>query len=157
MKTTWKRAPIPLWMALVGLILPVRGQDVKLPEGKGKDVVERICFDCHGPENITTKALNKDEWEEVVNNMVAMGATGTDAELDTIVQYLAKSFPVVKVNVNKAGAKDLMGPLGLTQDEANAIVAYREKNGGFKEADDLKKVPGVDGTKIDKKKDRLEF
>jgi competence protein ComEA len=141
-------------MVVLG-ILPVRGQD--MPDGKGKAVVERICYDCHGPENITKKALTKDEWEDVVNDMVAMGATGTDAELDTIIQYLAANFPAVKVNVNKADAKALARGLDLTQTEADAVVAYRDKNGGFKTADDLKKVPGVDAKKIDKKKDRLEF
>jgi competence protein ComEA len=156
MKKLLKLAPICLWIAVLGLILPVRGQ-VEIPEGKGKAVVERICFDCHGPENITRKALTKDEWEDVVNNMVAMGATGTDEELDTIIQYLATNFPAVKVNVNKADAKDLMRALELTQAEAGAVVAYREKNGSFKTADDLKKVSGVDAKKIDKKKDRLEF
>lgn len=156
MKTLLKRTLAALGMAFFASIIPGRGQDT-LPDGKGKDVVERVCNDCHGPENITKKALTKDEWEEVVNDMVAMGATGTGEELDTIVQYLAKNFPAVKVNVNKAGAKELAGPLELTPAEADAIVAYREKNGPFKQADDLKKVPGVDGKKIDKKKDRLEF
>jgi competence protein ComEA len=156
MKMISKWAPISLWMAVLGLVLPVRGQD-NIPDGKGKDVVERICLACHGPENFTGKALNKAEWEEVISEMVAMGATGTDAEFDTIAQYLAATFPVKKVNVNKAVAKDLMGSLDLTQAEAGAIVAYRDKNGSFKAADDLKKVPGVDGKKIDKKKDRLEF
>jgi competence protein ComEA len=155
MKKLLRLAPICLWMVVLGLVFPVRGQD--MPDGKGKAVVERICYDCHGPENITKKALTKDEWEDVVNDMVAMGATGTDDELNTIVQYLAANFPAVKVNVNKADAKALARGLDLTQTEADAVVAYRDKNGGFKTADDLKKVPGVDAKKIDKKKDRLEF
>jgi competence protein ComEA len=45
----------------------------------------------------------------------------------------------------------------LTDTEAAAVVDYRKKNGDFKTIDDLKKVPDVDGKKLDAKKDRLAF
>ena len=79
------------------------------------------------------------------------------ADVDAIVVYLAKNFPVVKVNVNKATAKDLETGLELTSKESEAIVQYREAKGSFKTLDDLKKVPGLDAVKIESKKDRLEF
>jgi competence protein ComEA len=63
-----------------------------LPEGEGKKLVERICTQCHGPENFTKKKLSKQEWEKVVDDMVEKGAEGTDAELDTVVKYLVKNF-----------------------------------------------------------------
>ncbi|MBW8746446.1 MAG: helix-hairpin-helix domain-containing protein, partial [Acidobacteria bacterium] len=47
--------------------------------------------------------------------------------------------------------------LSLTDKEAGAIVDYRTKNGDFKTIDDLKKVPDVDGKKIDDKKDIIDF
>ena len=47
--------------------------------------------------------------------------------------------------------------LELTADEADAIVAYRDTNGAFHQLSDLLKVPGVDGKKIEAKKDLLEF
>jgi competence protein ComEA len=52
------------------------------------------------------------------------------------------------VDINKADAatiaKELQG-VGLSR--AQAIVAYREKNGAFKSVDDLRKVKGV-GAKV---------
>ena len=47
--------------------------------------------------------------------------------------------------------------VNLTPKEAEAIVAYREKNGAFKAVDDFKKVDGLDYAKIDSNKARLQF
>ena len=79
------------------------------------------------------------------------------SDIDAIVAYLAKNFPVVKINVNKASAKDLEAGLELTTKESEAIIRYREAKGNFKTLDDLKKVPGLDAVKIESKKDRLDF
>lgn len=48
------------------------------------------------------------------------------------------------VNINTADVKTLAKELdGIGAERAKAIIAYREKNGPFKSADDLKKVQGV--------------
>jgi cytochrome c5 len=73
------------------VIFTLTAQD-QLPEGEGKKVVEKLCNDCHGPENYTKKKHTKDEWEKVIQDMVEKGASGTDKELDTIVAYLTKYF-----------------------------------------------------------------
>ena len=80
-----------------------------------------------------------------------------EADVESIVTYLAKNFPLVKINVNKATAKDLETGLELTSKESEAIIQYRESKGNFKTLDDLKKVPGLDAVKMESKKDRLEF
>jgi len=48
-----------------------------------------------------------------------------------------------KVSINKAGAAQLAKVPGVTPALAKAIVDYRTKNGPFKEAEDLLKVPGM--------------
>jgi len=63
-----------------------------LPEGDGKKVVEKVCLSCHGPENFVSLKLDKEGWEKVVNQMITMGAQGTDEEFDKVVGYLAKHF-----------------------------------------------------------------
>ena len=80
----------------------------------------------------------------------------TDAEIETIVDYLARNFGS-KVNVNKAAAEELAAVLELPRAGASAIVEYREKNGSFKSLDDLKRVPELDWKAIESKKDRLDF
>jgi competence protein ComEA len=47
--------------------------------------------------------------------------------------------------------------LAITQKQADAIVAYRTKNGDFKDVDGIKKVDGVDAAAIDAKKDSIVF
>lgn len=48
-----------------------------------------------------------------------------------------------KVNINTASVKELMTLSGVGAKVAERIVAYREANGPFKKADELKKVEGV--------------
>lgn len=90
--------------------------------------------------------------------MAGFGAQGTDEDYTEILDYLVKNFPAnAPINVNKATAVQLESGLGFTTTEAEAVVKYREKNGDFKTADDLKKVPDLDAKKVDAKKARLAF
>jgi len=116
-----------------------------------------VCSMCHSPDAVIGKQGTKQWWQSKVTEMLQESTDIPAADVDTIVAYLAKNFPIVKVNVNKAAAKDLETGLELTAKESEAIVQYREAHGSFKTLDDLKKVPGVDAVKIESKKDRLEF
>ncbi len=64
-----------------------------LPEGKGKDVTQRICGGCHSTDVFVEQRHTRQEWSSIVDNMVTRGAEGTDEELDDVVGYLTKSFP----------------------------------------------------------------
>jgi len=68
------------------------GQDVVMPEGEGKKIVEDKCTVCHDLTYITKQHLNKDEWTDMIKVMVASGATVTDAEMPVVVDYLVKNF-----------------------------------------------------------------
>ena len=73
-----------------------------------------------------------------------------------VLDYLSTHFlgeASQPVNVNTAPQIDLELVAGLLRREAAAVVQYREKNGPFKTLDDMKKVPGLDFTKIDGKRD----
>ena len=62
------------------------------------------------------------------------------------------------VNVNTADAKTLARELqGVGMAKAEAIIAYREKNGPFKSADDLVKVKGLGKKLVDQNKANLRF
>lgn len=82
-------------IALILSSVPLAAQN-QLPESEGKKVVERICNQCHSPENYTRTKHTEDEWETIVDNMVERGATGTDNEFETVVLYLARNFGKVK-------------------------------------------------------------
>jgi competence protein ComEA len=61
------------------------------------------------------------------------------------------------VNVNQATAAELAAVLNLSSEQGQAIVAYREKKGKFKDWHDLVGVPGVQASDIESKKDKLQF
>ena len=131
-----------------------------LPEGPGKAVVEKMCKGCHGIENVVRSRRTKDKWSDIVDDMIARGAKGTDSEADEVVDYLSTHFgadAIQKVNVNKAGAPDLTSCLGISAADANTIVRYRADHGSFKSIQDLMKVPGIDAKKIESNRDRVEF
>ena len=135
----------------------VQAQD--LPAGKGKELVENTCGSCHGLDVVVAQHASKDGWASIVDYMVSRGATGTPAEIATIVDYLAKNFPAAaaKTNVNKATSMDLQTQLELTAKDADAIVKYRSDHGDFKDWDGLAKVPGIDSAKLTAKKDSIVF
>jgi competence protein ComEA len=128
-----------------------------LPDGPGKETFQMVCSMCHSPTAVIGQQGTRERWQSKVTEMLQEVTDVPSADVDAIVNYLAKNFPVVKINVNKAPAKDLETGLGLTEKESEAIVRYREAKGSFKTLDDLKKVPGVDTVKIESKKERLEF
>jgi competence protein ComEA len=144
-----------LSLVALGAGIAVFGQT--LPDGAGKETVEAVCGRCHAPDAVIGKQGSKQWWQSKVTEMLQEETDVPESDIDTIVVYLAKNFPAVKINVNKASAKDLETGLELTATESGAIVQYREAKGNFKTLDDLKKVPGVDAVKIESKKDRLEF
>jgi competence ComEA-like helix-hairpin-helix protein len=133
--------------------LPAQPQD--LPEAKGRDLYEKICGTCHGTEVVFKTRTTKEKWKDTVDEMAARGAEGTDEQLDTIIDYLAKCFGP-RVNVNKATAKELQTQFEITPKEAEAIVQYRMDK-GFKTVADLKNVPGLDFAKIEPLRYRIIF
>ena len=151
------------WLAAVSFppALAAAGQS-DLPDGPGKAQVERICNGCHEVGVFTQDHSTKERWAAVVDDMVSRGAEASDEEINQIVEYLSKNFGPAKVagqkvNVNKAGAEELATRLAISPESAGAIVQYRAKNGNFKNLEALKSVPGIDGKKIEEKKDSIEF
>ena len=150
-------------MKLAALLTPflalslLQAQD--LPEGKGKKLVEDTCGGCHGVDAVMSQKASREGWESIVGDMVSRGASGSDADIKTIIDYLAANFGTgpAKVNVNKAASKDIETALGLTTKEADAIVKYRADNGDFKDWEALTKVKDVDAKKLEAKKDRISF
>lgn len=133
--------------------------DSELPDGKGKDVVESTCTDCHSLERIEVQRLNEEGWNGIVREMLENGASINPSDVKVIVAYLTKNFGPDKnkrVNINKANANEMAAALQLTSSEADAIVQHRMRHGSFKDLNELKTVNGL-ADKIESKKALIEF
>jgi competence ComEA-like helix-hairpin-helix protein len=147
-----------VFLALGGLAFAADEEARLLPDGPGKDLVGRLCFDCHGAGNFRKVRLNRDDWSDQVADMVDRGAKANEAEMAAIVDYLTQNFGKdSKINVNTAPLVELKVILGLSVKESQAVIDYREANGKFQALPDLQKVPGMDGKKIEAKKDMIAF
>jgi competence protein ComEA len=132
----------------------------EFPPGDGRETTLRLCGKCHSPTIVLAYGQKREGWEKTITKMVRLGAVGSDEDFTDIADYLTANFPpsaIPKIFVNKATDQQFANILGISIDDAKAIVAYRDKNGDFKSIDDLKLVPNVDTKKIDAKKDSLVF
>lgn len=60
-----------------------------------------------------------------------------------------------KVNLNTADKEELMTLTGIGETRAEAILDYREENGGFRSAEDLMQVEGIKEKTYEKLKDQI--
>jgi competence protein ComEA len=145
--------------AALAVAAPAAAQ-VQLPDGPGKEQMVKICGVCHEPQRAASIRLTREGWEQTIGDMIARGAKGSDDDFKAILDYLSTNFlgeASRPLNVNTATSVELESVLLLLRKEAAAVIAYREKNGPFKNIDELKKVPGIDAKKIETQKDRLYF
>jgi competence protein ComEA len=147
------------FLAVMATNAAAAADEPKLPPGPGKETTQKICGSCHGAEIVVGRKMTRDGWNQLVVNMIERGAQGSDDEFADIVDYLTNTVSVeaAKIHVNKASAKQLQSGLDISDTEAAAVLHYREEKGNFKSIEDLKKVPGLDGAKIDAKKSKLVF
>ena len=127
----------------------------ELPNAPGKDVTEMVCGSCHAITYLTELPRSADDWDMVLDLMQQYGAMSSKEDWDTVHKYLFTSLATVQVN--KDTAKTLAAVMAADEKVGQAIVDYRTKSGNFKTIDDVKKVPGIDGAKIDALKTRLVF
>lgn len=155
------RFAAPIFLCVAAAVVAFAADDDALksmPDGPGKYVLTKMCSDCHGPENIRALRLDKNGWADKVSEMIDRGAEGTDADIEAVTEYLATNFgPNSKVVVNTAPIGELKAVLGFSTDEAQAIIAYRTRNGKFTNWHDLLKVPGIDPAKVESVKDKMAF
>jgi competence ComEA-like helix-hairpin-helix protein len=134
---------------------PAVNQSDGLSQDRGKMAFQRACVGCHQIEVATRSRYTETGWRQMVNTMVERGAELSPPEIVDVTAYLSKNFG--KVNVNTAAAAQLEEELGLTEQEAQAIVSYREQNGDIKSLDQLKSVPGVSPDKIQARAEAIAF
>jgi competence protein ComEA len=115
----------------------------------------QTCNRCHDAARITALRRTKTEWEEVINKMIERGATGSEEDFQTVFGFLRRHYG--KVYINSAGSDEITTSLGLSNKDADAVVAYRKAHGNFADLDAVKKVPDIDVKVLDEHKDAVAF
>ena len=145
--------PITLGFAICGLVAstlmaatpPGHPAAQQAPPGAtaaddpGAALFGQMCIKCHDAARITAMRRTRTEWEEVINKMIEKGATGTEKDFETVYEYVLRNFG--KLYINAARPDEIATILGLSEKDAQAIVAYRKANGPFADFDAVKKVP----------------
>ena len=117
--------PVLILSAALAASLPAQAQRPRpapvqrgLPDGAGKDVVQRVCGStCHGAEIVSGKGYSRENWSAVVNGMIARGAKASASEFGEIVDYLGKNLPP---RTGTAGAGGV-GFIGAGPDDAHVV------------------------------------
>ena len=65
---------------------------VQLPEGEGKQMVERACTACHDFSEFPRVNFDREDWEATVNTMVGGGAPLKEEDVPAVIDYLAANF-----------------------------------------------------------------
>ena len=126
------------------------------PEGPHRDVVVKLCTDCHPVSQIIRKRESRARWSAIIAQMINEGADISDENYDKVLTY----FSVVlgkKVRINEADAAVIAETFDIDKDLASAVVKYRTEKGPFKSWKDVAAVPGIDAALVEALKDNLEF
>jgi competence protein ComEA len=142
------------------LVSPALAQK-DFPDGPAREYVNKICLQCHQPAQLLSQRRSESDWKKTVARMALKGVSAPTEQFDAIAEYMAKNFgkeeDVTKINMNKAKAEEIVTVIGLTPDEARALVTYREKHGEYREWGEMLVVYGVDGRKLEAAKDKMSF
>ena len=114
-----------------------------------------MCTSCHGTDVITDAPRTVPSWVDTVLSMKDFGAQGSDEDWKAVTDYIVVNL--AHLEVNKSTAAELAQVLRVSEKVAEGVVAYREKQGGFKAIADLKQAPGLDAATIDTLASRLIF
>lgn len=75
-----------------GIDVPAPGREVTLPDGPGKDLVEKNCVLCHGLDRVAAAKRSPAGWSGVLKRMEFYGAPLSGKDEQTITAYLESRF-----------------------------------------------------------------
>lgn len=93
MKWMFGRTAMWLWATFaVATMAYAAVQDVQLPDGDGKKVLQNSCTACHGLDGVVRLHMDKGGWEGLVSSMVSNGAQVDMKDYPVLIDYLVKNF-----------------------------------------------------------------
>jgi len=61
-------------------------------DAAAKKVLQDSCTTCHDLDLVADQHLGKDEWQSLVNSMIAKGASVGDKDVPVLVDYLVRTY-----------------------------------------------------------------
>lgn len=99
---------------------------------------------------------NFEKTKEKENIVLENCKTGYDnIENDACIEAEKSTEKQGKVSLNSATIEELMTLSGVGEAKAKSIIEYRNKNGGFKNIEDIKNVSGIGDAVFDKIKENI--
>ena len=126
------------------------------PDHPGRDVVVRICMDCHASSDITRRRESRFRWSVVVDSMVGEGAKINEKDFETAVVYLSVAFGK-QVRINAASASVVAETFDIAPEDADKIVKVRNERGPFKSWQEIAAIPGIDAKRVEEQRSNLDF
>jgi cytochrome c5 len=81
-----------------------------LPDGPGRETVQRLCSTCHPAQIVLGRGMTREQWGGIVSNMISRGAKGSDDDFATVVDYLATNLPPAKAGGDAAPVATTKAP-----------------------------------------------
>lgn len=132
-----------------------------LPDGQGKDAVQRVCTQCHSLSVVTGQRMSREHWAAQVEDMVSRGAKGSPADIQLIIQYLSAFYGNdATVNTTTPSANDSSQPRGYSSAKSPASIPFddlvpnsqhaepEEKKGAYVSHEDRTHPIGVTAKRI---------
>ena len=104
-----------------------------------------IEYECICPDNKNDACINEND----VVNTNGVKKEDSNSKNSTSTDY--------KVSINTGTIEELITLDGIGESKANAIIEYREKNGEFKNLEDLMNVSGIGESAYSKIKDNIKL
>jgi cytochrome c5 len=99
--TAFPVLPFSAWLVLVGCAAmgaaPLTATDdpaaATLVDAPGREVVQRVCSECHdAAKHITKFKKSEDEWAAVITDMQSRGLMADDKDIETVLAYLTRNY-----------------------------------------------------------------
>src|SRR5437016_9806043 len=64
-----------------------RGEQLNLPDGPGKDILQSACTECHNLQMASGTGYNREEWGLTLERMITAGAKMTPDQIPDLTEY----------------------------------------------------------------------
>lgn len=106
-----------------------------------------------GIDEKSVRKLKGSAWFSVDNEPKGTRATTQGTKEEPPAKHASEG----EVDINRAGAEELMSLPHIGERTAEAILAFRREHGKFKSLEDVEKIPGFGPRTVENLKDRIHF